>query len=174
MGGTTIEDNGSPPPRRAPRGEENPATRAIRHARTALDLDPHFGMAHYFLGEALSASGQGDDAIAALKRAVEFTGGTAESRAALAQALATAGKHDAARATAAALAELERNHYVSPVLHARIAAAFGDVEEALTRLLEAYDARATDLGWVSLRPEFDSLRQHQTFVDLVARIGLSS
>ncbi len=146
--------------------------RAISEQRKVLELDPNFGIAHYFLGQALSEQGNYIEAIAELERAVGLTGRSSECLAALACAEAAAGSRTKAIEFASELKNRSARQYVSPVLLAAIGAALHDDVETFDRLEEAQRQRASDLIWLRVRPVFDRIRSDVRFDILCHGLGL--
>ena len=140
--------------------------------RATLKLNAEFGAAHYFLGHALMAMGQCDDAIAPLERAVTLQEESPETMAALATAHALAYHRAHAEAGLADLERLAKESYVSPALLAQIHLGLGDHEAALERLEEAGERRAADVVWLKVHPIYDAIRGHPRFRALLRTIHL--
>ncbi|MFI5232322.1 MAG: protein kinase [Gemmatimonadales bacterium] len=136
---------------------ERDAERAVHELGLVLEQHPAFGLAHYFQGLALTELGRHAAAIAALDRAALLSGGSAETRSALALAHARGGNAAASREIVASLARAADDGYVSPVLFAQNYAALGETDRALESLESALAGRAADLPLVTLRPSFDLL-----------------
>ena len=147
--------------------------RAAAALDAAIARHPRFPLSHMFLGLVRVAAGEPGRAVPALEDAVRLSGGSAETRA----ALATAHALDSRSAEAAAmLRELDSAGYVSPVLHAQIHAALGAGEAAMDSLERAVAARAADLVWVPIRPVADPLRSFPRYAAIMEPVlqGLSS
>lgn len=145
---------------------------AITQLRGVIDLDPGFGLANYFLGLALLAAGAPDAAAESLERAVSATNKSSETVSALGAACAGCGRRADAERLLDELEATGKARYVSPALPAQILTALGRYPEALTRLEEAVERRATEAIWLAVRPTFDALRSDARFRALVCRIGL--
>ena len=135
----------------------------------ALEMDPRFERGHRLLGELALESGRIDDAIASFTRAVGLTDGSAETLACLARAYLRAGDADACDRT---MATLETRRYVSPYTRATIAAARGDLDQALSLLGKACDEGVAALPYIGIDPRLDPLRADPRFEDLLTRVGL--
>jgi serine/threonine-protein kinase len=133
---------------------------------------PDFGIAHFFLGQALLEARRSDEAVANLRRAVDLTGGTPEVLATLAVAQVAAGHPGEARTTLGRLEARAGTSWVSPVLLAQVHAALGETEAGMDALEQAHASRATDLVWIGVRPVFDGIRLHPRFEQLTRAIGL--
>jgi serine/threonine protein kinase/tetratricopeptide (TPR) repeat protein len=147
--------------------------RAVAAYRELLERTPDFGIAHFFLGQALLEAHRPDEAFSHLQLATAQAGAAPETMAMVGVAHATAGRVTEARASLAALMERSKTSYVSPVLLAQLHSALGDPAATLDALEKARDARATDLVWIGVRPAFDAVRIDPRFEAIVRQIGLS-
>jgi serine/threonine-protein kinase len=138
----------------------------------ALNLHPHFGLIHLFIGQCLVAMGRHDEALRALRRAAELTSESSEALAALGHGLAVSGNTGEAAAVLERLEARAREGYVSPVLAAQVLTGLSEHTAALDRLEEAAAQRASDLVWSAVRPVFDPIRSEPEFVELTRTIGL--
>ena len=136
---------------------ERDAERAVHELSLVIAQHPSFGLAHYFLGLALTALQRHEESIATLDRAVLLTGGSAETRSALGYAQARAGNIVAARETLVSLQRSAADGYVSPVLLAQVHIALNEPELALDQLERALTLRTADLTLLTVRPSFDPL-----------------
>lgn len=141
-------------------------------ARTAEE-HPDFALSHYFLGQARLFIGDEDRALRALADAVDRSQGSSETLAALAHAQASTGRTREAEANLQILRDRSTDRYVSRALLAQVLVGLGRVEEALDDLDAALEARATDLIWLNLRPQYDPIREGSRFRELVQHVGLS-
>lgn len=126
---------------------------------------------HWFLGLALIANGQPDEAITVLEKAL----GTDRNPAVmgvLVRAYAHAGRR---REALRLVDELKRRQQTSYVRAAPFVDAYlglGDNEQALAWLERAYQEQSNILQLIKVYPFFDPLRGDPRFVDLVHRVGL--
>jgi len=148
--------------------------RAIAEYRKALEMDSHFGLAHYFLGQAYEQRQQHRAAIGSLEKALQFNLGSSEVVAALGHAHAVAGDTARANDLLLQLREKSRREYVSPVLLSQILLGLGDKEEAVSALECALQVRATDLIWLKVRPVFDGIESESRVMRVRTAVGLDS
>jgi serine/threonine protein kinase/tetratricopeptide (TPR) repeat protein len=142
---------------------------AVASGQSAVELDPGFYPAHWFLGLSYQQVGRRADAIATLERASTLSNRSTMMVAALGGALASDGR---TADTAAILTELEdaarRGRYVSGVWLAAIHAALGDRDRALSHLEQS---RADRCCWLQrcarLDARFDPLRGEPRFSALI-------
>jgi TolB-like protein/Tfp pilus assembly protein PilF len=145
---------------------------AIRECTEILEMDPNFGMAYFFLGQAYEQKGLYPEAVAALEQAVTLTERSAEALAWLGRTWAMAGESGKAHAVLEELNCLALTQYISPVLFAELLLGLHETEAALDHLERAWASRATDLIWIEVRPAFDVLRSEPRFHEICKRIGL--
>ena len=116
---------------------ENDGRLALDAAERAVALDPEFARSHSALGQAYSALGQHDKAVAATARAVELQPGDADSHAFHARALMFAGEGEKAREAIQTALRLDPQYVEGPYLNLLGRASFvaGRYEDAI----EAYE-----------------------------------
>ncbi len=142
---------------------------AIAELRRILTLEDGFDLARGFLVRTLLAKGAYDEALQELQgRTIQTLG----SRGFLAEALALAGRRDAARAELDRVLALSKQQYVSAYDVAMIHAAFRDPDQTLSWLNRAVDERATALTSLAADPLLDFLRADPRFAAVVQRVGL--
>lgn len=145
---------------------------AIHKSKEVLEMDPNFGMAYFFLGQAYEQKGLYEEAAAALERAVILTDRSAEALAWLGRASGLAGDSNKAHAVMEELNRLALTQYISPVLFAQLFLGLHQTQAALDHLEKACEAHAADLIWIAVRPGFDVLRSEPRFQEIRKRIGL--
>ncbi len=144
---------------------------AIRELRSELAVRPDDVYALWFLGFALVANHQPEQAIAVLEKAL-----TIERSAAVIGVLIRAYAHAGQRQDALRLlAELKKRRQASYVPAAAFVNAYlglGDNEQAFAWLERAFQEQSEILTYAKVHPYFDPLRDDPRFVDLVRRVGL--
>jgi TolB-like protein/Tfp pilus assembly protein PilF len=144
----------------------------IAQSRRALDLDPQFSGAYGYMGQAYVEKGMAKEAIAALLKDQEFSGGTSrESH--LGYAYAAFGQRKEALRLLAEMQKPSGGEPVSAYDVALVYAALGDKEQALAWLEKSYENREPRLVNVKEHPRFDALHSDPRFVDLLRRMGLA-
>jgi serine/threonine-protein kinase len=146
--------------------------RAVEELEAVVGRQPEFPLTHLFLGQAGEQLGRHDDAIHALSRAAELSGESSEALAALAHAFASAGREAESEALLRRLEQRRVRRYVSGALLAQVEVALSRPDEAIARLEEAAEARATDLIWLGTRPTYDPLRGIDRFEAILGRVRL--
>jgi eukaryotic-like serine/threonine-protein kinase len=141
---------------------------AVIKFREAVDLHPHFWLAHYYLGLALEQSGSLSEAIAHLERAHEL-GDSPWRLGGLGHAYALAGRRADAYQLIEDAKSLSRRRYVSPVHIAIIYAGLADLT-AFDWLEQGLEDRSWLMTWLGVDPLFDPLRSDNRFEQLASRV----
>ena len=148
---------------------------AIRELRSDLAVhrnDASTYWSSWFLGFALIANGQPDQAIPALEKALALS----ERNPAVIGVLVRAYAHTGRRTEALRLLdELKRRQQTGYVPSAALVNAYlglGDNEQTFSWLERAYKERSPILQYIKVHPFFDPLRGDPRFADLARRVGL--
>jgi TolB-like protein/Tfp pilus assembly protein PilF len=142
---------------------------AEAQTRKTLEMDSHFYVAHYYLGEALQFKGKLTDAIAEFQKAVELNNDPF-SLAILGQAYARQGKTDEAQKVLARLREQAKSQYVSPYAFAVVLTGLGEKAHAIDELERGYDDTGFYISLIKVDPLFDDLRGDPRFEALVQKV----
>ena len=146
---------------------------AIKSAQKAVEMDPSFPMAHYYLGQAYVGQQRYSEGIAELKKALTLSGSGAWALTALARAYAYAGqRHDAQAILQRMLKGIEQRPDLAFQV-AQICLALDDKVSALAWLQTAYQYRDGGMILLNLSLEFAALRHDPEFADLERRVGLA-
>jgi tetratricopeptide (TPR) repeat protein len=147
---------------------------AIRICERVLDTDPYFWAARLFLGLCHDCIGHGADAIASLRKASEYSGGTPLAASSLIHALARAGAKDEATALLSDLVLRSSTGYVPAYCFALISCGLARNEEAIRHLEEARRERSPAVAlWLRGEPRLDPLRQEPRFQHLLQSMNLA-
>ncbi len=146
---------------------------AIDQCRRTIAMDPNFAVAHWHLALSYEQKQMFEAAIDECQKAVSLSGGSPLMKAALGYAYATSQRKQEAHKIIEQLNELATQQYVSPYTVAAIHVALGDHDQALRLLEQAYNEHSFHLVQLNVSPQFEPLRSHPKFQDLVARLGLS-
>jgi TolB-like protein/DNA-binding winged helix-turn-helix (wHTH) protein len=143
---------------------------AVQQCERTMALDPRFGTGYFQMGQALVQKHQYEAAIVAFQKAIELSGHLGAFEANLANAYAISGH----RAEAMTIArDLEAQSQLNPSADANVALIYvglGDLDQAMSWLNKAYDARFNPS--ILVRPAFDPLRSNAQYVELRRRMGL--
>ena len=138
-------------------------------------MDPNYFVAHFALGLAYSQKGLHEQAIEALQKAVNLSGGSLlAARIVLAETHARSGDQTKARQILAEIHALERKkeRYVPALYLAGLHATLGDRSQAENWGEKAFQERNDYLVYLRTDPKFDALRTLPGFSGLMRRNGL--
>jgi eukaryotic-like serine/threonine-protein kinase len=145
----------------------------IEHLRQLLNQNQEFAVAHWGLGLAYQQKGMQADAIAELEKAdVIGKHASTNTLASLGNAYAQAGQKSKAVKTISELRNRSKQEPISGYQFALIWVGFGEKEQALAALEQAFQERSTLLTYLKMDPRFDPLRSDRRFQDLLRRVGL--
>jgi len=151
------------------KGDLNPG---IEEFKKVIELDPNFPIAHGFLGCAYLKHGHEPEAIAELQKGVELSGRASQELGFLGYGYGALGK----RAEAGALLKELEERYArkeSPAMHlAAVYAGLGEKDQAFAWLEKDFEARTGLLIFITIAPDYDTLRDDPRYTDLLRRIGL--
>ena len=145
---------------------------AILEMRSALAVHPKDGLTYWFLGFALIANGQSDEAIPVLEHAVALTDRSPAVIGVLIRAYAHAGRRTEALRLLDELKQRQQKGYVPTAAFVNAYLGLGDNERAMVWLERAYDEQSMIMQYIKVHPFFDPLRGDARFADLVRRVGL--
>lgn len=143
---------------------------AVEQCNVALEMDADWDLCYLWRGQALVELGKYPEAITSLERAVELSGRSGISVAALAHAQATSGDTASARALLDELAAA--SEYRPSYEIAKGYLALGERERALEWLERAFNERAHSMAFLRVDPQLKSLEGDARFERLVAKVGL--
>ncbi len=126
---------------------------------------------HWYLGLALIANGQPDEAITVLEKALGPNRNPAVMSV-LVRAYAHAGRRKEALRLLEELKRRQQTSYVAAAPFVNAYLGLGDNEQALAWLERAYEEQSNMLQLIKVHPYLDPLRSDPRFVDLVHRVGL--
>jgi len=148
---------------------------AIRIYQKTLDVDPHFGAAHYFMSWALAQEKRKDEAIVAMKKAINNMEDSMALNTELAYLFVLFDNQKFALQLIKHLKITTNDYQISPSLMYSIAAlytAIGKDETALQWLEKAYQEKSFRLIYLNVDPWFTHLKQYPRFQNLLKKIGL--
>ena len=144
---------------------------AIRQSRQMIEMDSHFAVAHYQLGQALAQKHFYKEAEGELQKAIELSGGNSVCTSNLAYVYGKSGRRDEARALIESLTKRSESAFSNAPEIALAYVGLGDTDKAIAWLGIAYRERFNPS--VLLRPSFDPIRGDPRFVNLLTQVGIS-
>jgi TolB-like protein/DNA-binding winged helix-turn-helix (wHTH) protein/lipopolysaccharide biosynthesis regulator YciM len=145
---------------------------AVAKYRETLELDPNYVPALIGLGRAYTALGQEHESLRLLEHATVSANRAPPSLAALGYAYGVFGHKDAALKTLTELRERSKQSYVSAVDSALVYIGLAESDRALVELQRAAEQRLSSLWSLRTAAEYDSLRRHPRFAELLQRVNL--
>jgi len=146
---------------------------AMARLRYAIELDPLYVPALFYLGLSLTRVGRGDDAIEAIEQAVQLSGRLARTLTYLVFACARAGRRERAMEVLAELEERARTSYVPSYFLATAHGALGHLDRAMEWLERGYMERDVMMRDLAVDPASEPLRQDERGRDVLRRMGLA-
>ena len=140
-------------------------------ART-LELEPNYGLAHWYRGLAYEQKGMYGDALRELGKAKTLLKTTPAVAANLGHLYAVSGNKSKAEQVIAHLQSESTRRYVNPYEIALIYVGLGRNEQAFEWLDTALRERSDMLVYLRVDPRLDSIRSDFRFADLQRRVGI--
>ena len=146
---------------------------AIHEFKAALELHPQDASILWFLGFALIANRQPDQAIPVLEKAVDLSGRSPAIIAVLIRAYSHEGRKQDAVRLLTELKSRSQAGYVPAAAFVNAYLGLGDNEQALVWLGRGYNEHSQILQFLKVHPYFDPIREDPRFKDLLRRTGLA-
>ena len=144
---------------------------AAQKSREIIDMDPAFMQGYLQLGNVLTETDNLDEAIAALERAIDLSGGSPLPVFAYAFALVKAGRLSDAKEVGNKLIEASKSVYLSPYFAAMCRFAIGDLDSGFEWLEKAQEEKSAWLVWLGTEPKLDPFRHDERFVKILEATG---
>ncbi len=149
--------------------------RAMQIGKEILETGRMTDPSQYLLiSDSYAGTGQFEQAIALLHKAISLSPTRMELQAALASTYGRMGKANEARKILRRLEKLPSSQFVSPIGIAVVYCSLGDKGRALQSLAKAIDEHDASVSDLAILPAFDLLRSDPRFQNLLRRIGLPS
>ncbi len=142
-----------------------------RYQKT-LEIEPNFWIAHNGLARIYIRQKRFAEAVAALDKAIELSGGSTEPQTQLGYVLAKSGNREGANATLEELKTLAKENYVPAYSFAMIYNGLGEREEVLNYLEKSFQEREVQMSFVKIDTRWDNLRNEPRFVEIIKRMNL--
>lgn len=136
---------------------------AVETELNALEIEPHFALAHWILGMTYEQLGNLPGAALACRHADEFSGGNVLMRGLLGRILAVCGHLDEAHAILQELTTRDLRATAAAEAIGLIQAGLGEMEKAFDSLDRAARDGSFLVSFLNVSPLFDSLRSHVRF-----------
>ena len=146
---------------------------AIECFKKALEIDPNFFLARWWLGVSYLNRSMLLKAFAQFRKAGALSQDTANDAIKYSYGHALIGRRGKARQKLEELMRMSQERYFSPVLIAAIHVALSETDAAFAWLDKACEVHDTWLVWLGVDRRFDSVRSHKRFRALLKKLGLS-
>jgi pentatricopeptide repeat protein len=145
---------------------------AIRELRSALAVQPDDTDALLYLGFALVANNQPQDAIPVLEKSISISKGSPAAIGVLIRAYSHAGRREDALRLLGELQKRKTAGYVPAAAFVNGYLGLGENDQAFAWLEKAFQEQSNILLYLKVHPFFDPIRADPRFADLVRRTGL--
>jgi pentatricopeptide repeat protein len=145
---------------------------AIRELRSALVVEPSNVWALWFLGFALIANNQSDEAIPVLEKTLAISDRSPAVMGVLVNAYAHAGRRPDALRLLDEMKSRRHKGYVPPAAFVNAYLGLGENDEAFYWFEQAYKEHSNILQSVKVHPFMDPVRDDPRFKEIVRRVGL--
>jgi Tfp pilus assembly protein PilF len=147
---------------------------AIAYLEKALETDPRFYLAHWWLGVIYLQRSMLMKAFAQFRQAGALSKRDWSEAAKFTYGHALVGKRRKARAMLEDLTRISGKQYLSPVMIAAIHVTLGETDAAFEWLQKAYVSRDPWLVWLNVDRRFDGVRHDVRFSSLLKKMGLAN
>ncbi len=145
---------------------------ATGHLLKTIEMEAGFAAAHHTIGLVYEQTGRYDEAIAALEKSREGSGGNPATLAGLSHVFAVAGRKREAKKILTELKKAFEKRYLAPYWLAIVYAGLDEKDAAFEWLEKAYEERDVWLVWAKVEPRFDNLQSDPRFPKFLHRLGL--
>ncbi len=142
---------------------------AVEKARKGNAMQEEFAQGMIHLGNALTAIGELDEAVAALRRAAEIWSRSGMPRYMLCFARAEQGQDAAVSSILNKLLETSKAGYMKPYFIAMAYVAAGDHDKAFEWFERAVDEQNEWMIWFGIEPKLDPIRNDPRYLSLLER-----
>ena len=148
---------------------------SIKASLETIEMDPMFTQTHMFLGMAYAAKGMTEEAVKALDRDREISGGKRpEIESWIGVAYALAGQETRAREIYASMVEQSKSRFVSQFPLACICFVLGDTDKGFEWLEEGYEQRDQRMSFLKVHPACDRVRNDPRYTYWLQKMGLDT
>jgi len=138
----------------------------------AIEMEPNFGQAHFYMAVLYNNKGMYKDSIRELQKSIEFTGGLSWTFGYLGYAYAMLGQKDEAEKILHALEERSKEEYIRPTTLWLLHTALGDIDRSFECLEKAIEDRDPAMILLKAAPEYDIVRSDPRFIAFLKKMNL--
>ncbi|MBA4123821.1 MAG: tetratricopeptide repeat protein [Acidobacteria bacterium] len=144
---------------------------AFARYHKTLEIEPNFWVAHNGLARIYIRQKRFAEAVTALNKAIELSGGSTEPITQLGYALAKSGNREKAQATLEELKSLAAESYVPAYNFAMVYNGLGEKEEALKYLEKSFEEREVQITFIKIDTRWDEFRAAPRFIEIIKRMN---
>jgi adenylate cyclase len=137
-----------------------------------IEMDPNFGLAHYYMGVLYNNKRMYKEAIPEIQQSIELTGGLSWAFGQLGYAYAMLGQKDEAEKILHALEERSKEEYIRSTTLWILHSALGDIDKSFECLEKATEERDPSLPLMNVLPEYDIVRSDPRFKAFLKKMNL--
>jgi TolB-like protein/Tfp pilus assembly protein PilF len=137
-----------------------------------IEMDPNFGLAHYYMGVLYNNKRMYKEAIPEIQQAIELTGGLSWAFGQLGYAYAMLGQKDEAEKILHGLEERSKEEYIRSTTLWILHSALGDIDRSFECLEKATEERDPSLPLMNVLPEYDIVRSDPRFKAFLKKMNL--
>jgi tetratricopeptide (TPR) repeat protein len=145
---------------------------AQEQLKKTIEMDPNFGLAHYYLGILYTNKGMYREAIPEFEMAIELTGGFSWAFGYLGYTYAMVGQKDEAEKILHALEERSKEEYIRSTTLVLMYYVLGDIDKSFECLEKAMEEHDPLLPLIKVSPEFDIVRLEPRFKAFLKKMKL--
>lgn len=145
---------------------------AVQESRIAVALQPDDPGALWYLGYALIANGQPEEAIPPMEKALTISDRSPGVMGVLIRAYAHSGRRADALRGLDELKRRQKSGYVPAGAFVNAYLGLGETDSAFAALEQAHKEHSNIVQFLKVHPHFDPIRNDPRFRDLVHRVGL--
>jgi tetratricopeptide (TPR) repeat protein len=138
----------------------------------AIEMEPNFGQAHFYMGVLYNNKGMHKEAIPEFQLAIELTGGLSWTFGYLGYAYAMLGQKDEAEKILHGLEERSKEEFIRPTTLWLLHTALGDIDRSFECLEKAIEDRDPAMILLKVAPEFDIFRSDPRFKAFLKKMNL--
>jgi TolB-like protein/cytochrome c-type biogenesis protein CcmH/NrfG/predicted Ser/Thr protein kinase len=148
---------------------------SIKASLETIEMDPEYPQTHMFLGMAYAAQGKIEEAVKALDRDKEISGGRKpEIESWIGVAYALAGQRDRARQIYTDMLQQSKSNFISPFSLACICFVLGDVDKGFEWLEEGYEQHDPRMSFLKVHPACGGVRTDPRYVECLKKMRLGA
>ena len=145
---------------------------ALNQFAKTLELDPNYGLAHWYRGMTYQQQRRYAEALAELRKSAALLKGNVAIAATIGHVYASSGNRGEALRVLTELRQESTRKFINPFEIALIYMGLGQTDSTFEWLEKAFRERSDLLVYLRVDPRLDPIRSDRRFEDLVTRVGI--